>query len=622
MNNRPTKRQLRDAAAARNSYLAGLVEKATQQHHQSAPTPQRSSAPDPDDAIAAALHKSDRAALFDVMVDSVFSDKVYDRTSINRRHRRSPVARTDEELALPLHAKPVGALDLSRVLQLIDREAAARLERLLLSTSLTAPGPCRLRAPRADALELERAGYCEPFGGLDTCSAVDYFSVVEAHKHRRRPIFWPRSLLERSKYVSDFTLHSVDDYRRSVLLGSHACAYDLAASFAQVALPASSNLVFHDAAGKAWRLRRLPYGIDVAPEIMQIIVVGLAGEAKRRTDASVHLFVHIDNVMAVGEADDVQRWQRAFVAVCAEASVTLNDEPTNEVQTSTSFCGLELDFSSKCVALRDSFVSRLQIPTEHTTNQDLESIVSRLVYGWAATGRDWLQLYLTIKWFRRRLSALARNVERWDAECRAPPFACRRLGDAIGTLQRNESVPVAVKHVGVAEAILATDATLTGWGAVLLRPGHMPDAVGGVFGSARDANGATRQQKPANIGVAESLAVVGGLERFAAELRQARTFTLLIDNTSSQCTISAVNEGRLPSGTAATSVIAVDIVERVRSIGAAMTVARVSTGDNIADEVSRGRPIDLNKVELNIQAAGLKFKVRGRAVGWTEPAEG
>ena len=515
-------------------------------------------------------------------------------TYLNRRHRRTVVARSPAELALALHAKVVPALSLHYVAQLLSSSDASRLDELVRSTCVCVGGKHRLKAPVADALELSRAQYCEPFLGGNS-SAVDYFSVVEAHKNRRRPIFWPRSLLLLSKYKSAFTLHSVHDYRNAVHLGTHACAFDLAASFAQVELPPTSNLVFKDEAGTQWRLKRLPYGIDVAPEIMQLVVNGLAQQAKLRARVDVSLFVHIDNVMAIGDADNVSAWKTAFLDLCRSADVTLNVEPSNDVSPRVSFAGMELDFAHKQVALRDAFLHRLIQPAPQMTNQDLEGLVSRVIYAWTATGRDWHRLYFAIKWFRRRLSALARDRARWDAPADIHDGTLRSLRTAVSEIARNDWFPVPPpSRPAASAAILATDATLSGWGAVFLCPGRLPEA-----------HGATFRFLPTNIGVAESLAALGGIARFEDALRSVGSFTLLIDNTSSQATIARVNAGKLPKGRQATGEIALAIVDKLRSWNVSMRVARIATDDNIADEVSRGRPIDLGKVKSCAAAAGL-----------------
>ncbi|MDQ7006302.1 MAG: hypothetical protein Q9Q40_03645 [Acidobacteriota bacterium] len=549
----------------------------------------------PDDEIAAALCKAEWVSEFDKLVDSSLTEKQFGVSHINRRHRRTKVAQSADELKLALHAKKVGGLKLQVVRERLNDAERMRMDQLLTMTCVSVGGRHRMKAPVGDAKELEAAGYCEWFDVNGKCkfSAVDYFSVVEAAKNRRRPIFWPRELLKTSRYASEFSLHSVHDYRRSVHDGSHACAFDLAASFAQVDLPSTANLVFLDENNQGWRLRRLPYGIDVAPEIMQIIVDGLAQAAKRESKTNVHIYVHIDNVMAIGSEEAVHRWRAVFLEMCKAAAVTLNDEPTNTVKTSTSFAGLELDFANKTVSLRQQFIDRLAPITEATTNQDLESTISRFIYGWAATGRDWFDVYFAIKWFRRRLSALSRNVVKWQDAADPPPCVFAALNGAIHKLRINEpSMVRAREDASASRGILATDACLKGWGAVLLRPGHMPLAIGGVF-----------REEPPNIGQAETVAVIGGVTRFADELAELGAFTLLIDNTSSQHMIAKAERGDMPSGQASTGDLALQVVQLVRSIGSTMYVARISTGDNIADEVSRGQPIDLSKIEACVKAS-------------------
>jgi hypothetical protein len=78
--------------------------------------------------------------------------------------------------------------------------------------------------------------------------------------------------------------------------------------------------------------------------------------------------------------------------------------------------------------------------------------------------------------------------------------------------------------------VLAVDATLSGWGAVLLERGAVPSAIGGKF-----------NETPTTINDAELLAALAGVRAFSTRLR-GRGFVLLSDNTT---TTSGLAKGPL-----------------------------------------------------------------------------
>ena len=77
--------------------------------------------------------------------------------------------------------------------------------------------------------------------------------------------------------------------------------------------------------------------------------------------------------------------------------------------------------------------------------------------------------------------------------------------------------------------VLAVDATLSGWGAVLLERGAVPSTIGGNFNEA-----------PTTINDAELLAALAGVRDFSTRLR-GRGLVLLSDST----TTSALAKGPL-----------------------------------------------------------------------------
>ena len=226
------------------------------------------------------------------------------RSCLTRRNRLTKVAH-GSQLGKPLHCKKVQPMHLARLLNDMSPRVAQRIRTLLadLGRSPAQQGEvsARFRVPTGDLELLKSADVVEAFSATGG-TPVRYFTVYEAVKERRRPIMWPWTFLLCSDYTSQFSLNEVGTYCQAVHKGNNACAFDLASSFWQVLLE-SCNFVLVDENGNKWRIKRMPFGVDCASEIMQLIVEELGRMARVHAglrDDEVSLYVHIDNIMCVG----------------------------------------------------------------------------------------------------------------------------------------------------------------------------------------------------------------------------------------------------------------------------------------------------------------------------------
>ena len=497
--------------------------------------------------------------------------------------------------ALPLHAKAVPAMKLSAFLAAAPRELSGRIVSLLASATIAAPRAKKrggMRIPAADAAVLLEAGYITPFTAspLKTSIDAEYFSVIEEEKGRRRPIIWPAGFLERSTYRSRFTLRSVPEYAALVHHGTHAVAFDLASSFAQVPLSPNTNIVLSGLDGTRWRVERLPYGIDFAPEVMQLICCQLADWASAACGHRPTTAVHIDNVAAVGNLAAVTAWAAAFVGICAEYGVTLNTEAGNVPASVFSFAGITFDLVEKTVRVRRRLLFPVPDDLPTMTLEDFERVMGRAIFAAAVLRRSFLPIYFVLKWWRRRLSQLAQGRIPWATHCALPPGLRRALVDWLEPLRANAPVvvPPPQQKPNSDDLVLAVDATLTGWGAVLLERGAIPSAVGGNFA-----------HHPATINDAELLAALAGVRAFSARLRD-RGVVLLSDNTT---TTTALEKGPLRvHRTFAAGLVTTELEQLLDQLKCVVRVGRVETGDNVADAVSRGKPLLASKINPTLEA--------------------
>ena len=526
-------------------------------------------------------------------------------TAIGRRSRISKVASDDELRTLPLHAKTVPPMHLKALLQSARPQVAKRVTSLLEGLKGSKAQPWRdiqrhFKVPQEHIELLEKAGFATRFNGAgeESATQVLYFCAVENSKgkQRLRPITWPKEFLKRvSTYVSEFSLPSTPEYAELVHEGSHAVAFDAASSFWQVPLDEDVVFLMEDVKGQRWRVNRLPYGVDCASEVMQLIMEEIVHIACNNMPVKPVVKVHIDGCIAVGPEEVVKSFKTTFVQQCRTFGLTLNVEESNEVNTVMPFAGLVLDFATKKVRLQQKFIASLPRVDSVQNYQDLESLVGKLIYGAAALRFPLHSVHRFIKIWRRRLSQLAAGDIAWRDPVtltRMSSLALTALRDHVARNTWTEVLLPASRFdpskITTADdmPILVTDATLKSFGACLYEKGHLVEAYGSHF-----------TEEAPSMGVAESAAVLAGLSRFNQRLR-GRTFVLLVDNSSTQ---TAVERGKSQH---ATMDLATHMIHNLlRSIDAKVVVARVSSFDNVADAPSRGRDIDEACVAASKQAA-------------------
>jgi hypothetical protein len=461
----------------------------------------------------------------------------------------------------------------------------------------------RFRVPDDDVSALLASGLVTRFVGSHAHVTL-FFTILELAKGRRRPILWSRDYLEQSDYQSEFSLDPCAQYTALVNDGTHAAAFDLKASYTQVKMPEDSNFVIIDEHGNAYRLERMPYGIDAASEIMQIIVEQLAAMSAAKADVvkTVKCKTHIDNVIGVSNAADVSKWADAVQATALKYRITLNDEPCNTPSRHLEFVGIDMNFGTKRVHLRKRFIDNLPTVEDGLRSyQDLESLVGKLMYAMAVLHIRQHEYHFFFKTWRRRLARL--NRPRTDNSAlgwrEKPVFTSTVRGALermVATVRKNEPVMIFPRRVATVKdlkghqytdvPIIVTDATLDGFGAVLYEKGTVVASVGGSF-----------SQRAPSMAVAESAAAAAAIARFADRIRGC-TFVLLIDNTTTE---NAVRNGFAKH---ASIDLAVDMIETMLAdLNAKVLVARVASGDNVADAPSRAVPLKERCIQASAEAA-------------------
>ena len=554
------------------------------------------------------------------------SEELHAKTNnvLGYRNRRSKLPTAFQLKMLKLHAKPVTPLNMDFIYNHVLSPSMAEYVRFLLgklSFNKAAPGvdPGRaFRVPEAHADKMASIGVFECLGklsdiDLSNYNVVRYFCVVESRESgdRLRPICWPASLLAISDYVSKHKLKSVDQYRKLALLTGQAATFDLAASFWQVPLPQDSKLVCVSEDGRVLRMTRMPYGADMASEVMHIIVSALAGDpAYARPSPKLNYIgkffqrdvaVHIDNVLFAGEHAALR--SEEFKRLCKLANAQLNVEEGNALADNQKFVGMQFDFKSHTVRLKDGYGADIRAEAIRT-HEDLERVMGKLLYAGAVLAVNWRDFLLLIKQYRRVLSFCGKHPEAWTRPLHLWDCVRPQIHALIDLVRSNKPVQVHPDVItadeGSPDAIVATDATPVSFGGLLLRRGFMPLAFGALFPTRLEINHA------------ETAAVLCVMERFRDELSQlshggsAAKVLLLIDNTSALHRISAGDS----TGRVAEDGIARQIVELAREVNVMIRVQYISTKVNPADRVSRMAEADPVLVQHVVERAWGRHALR------------
>ena len=560
-------------------------------------------------------------------------------------HRKKAVLPTEHQLrTLFLHSKRVAPMNMQALNKFLCPTAQKRLSELMQGLHYdrdkhaeSEPPPSKFRIPAKHAtiltedrndgkgrvLELEGNIHDKGFD-ISAYQLMSYFCVVEAknsglegdtNDHRLRCIMWARKHLQQSNYASDLRLDDTYEHRQYVHEGEYAAAYDLAASFWQVPLPKQCKFVVVDDEGNVYRMTRLPYGVDSASEIMQIIVSAIAGvpsfaSAMHAMPASKgHPHVHIDGALYVnGSHALVNDWREKITAACRATNIQLNVEDSNVVSTSLRFVGIDYDFTHKRVRIKPSFkvppVSRQMIAS------DFERLMGKLIYGGTVLGVGFHHHLFAVKYYRRIANALAAGrMHRHDVVVLAPAVM-RHLLTWHRIVVENQWVSVAqspwLQPDDVPHAVLITDSTLDGFGCVLLREGHEPLAFGQRWPARRD-----------DVNDAETHAIVIGLDRFQQEFGEILRLPgsgprlrllILVDNTSALHRVVRAERGfQLQPNH-----FALGVLQRIHDRHIDARIEYVSSPLNVADAPSRGRMIDEKLVRYTLERAWGQRGVRAQ----------
>jgi hypothetical protein len=404
----------------------------------------------------------------------------------------------DQRFDLPPHVKPVRVVDYRTLDMSTDLEAwcLSWLSDLHMDSQVVRRGrPIPTRLPQSDIAALLRAGVIEQVQRDAVEAWGTLFSVVELHKNRRRIIFWPKlvneAVWEYSDHSFPFDLGLPEDHFADVHEGTAAASIDLAVAFYQNELAPAIRpyFGFMGSDGIAYQFTRLPMGYVPSCTVQQAVTTALARKA-----AEVRTKVYIDGIRFVGGEEAVDQAIGAVAKACDAAGAAY--EVTHRA-TTHEWLGVLYDYTAKSVAINDKLREKI-VAIKHSIDTWTIAHACRafgyLFFASRVTNLPLAKYYHAIKFYAAR----CRAVQQSNSMLEEPAAVWPSVMDEIKTWCDNivELGPRAVDRRECANAMIISDASSTGWGAIVI-VGSMVEFLRGEF----------TEQSHLHINVTELLAV-------------------------------------------------------------------------------------------------------------------
>ena len=324
----------------------------------------------------------------------------------------------------------------------------------------------------------------------------------------------------------------------------------------------------------------MPMGETVAPAIMHAITEVVAHAAAR--ELAVRTRVFVDNVRFLGSQDDVTTAMQRFQALASECRIELNSEPGNIAHQVGAFLGMQFDYRDATVRLGSKAIDKLQAFRSRICSGDLTMEDFVAGFGVVEYASRILRIrtsayHIALKFARRRASAMFAGELVPSMQAKLWPCAKRPLLQWIDQLLANPPTPAGLPSDKQREYVLATDASLHGWGGILYcdATGEFEEA-GGRWG---------KSHSHTDINHLEAYAVANAWRAFSRRLAASTKVLILVDNTSVLHTVRKGRAREAPLNTA------VDEVLKTLKGNVNVSIAHIDTKRNPADAKSRGLPI-------------------------------
>ena len=417
---------------------------------------------------------------------------------------------------------------------------------------------------------------------------VQQFSVTELGKQRRRLIGAPTQLNDELKEtVGVPNIDLIDPVTMATQLQPHMfarCA-DLEKGFRQIPLASEIRPFFafpitHPSIppNVCGVYTSLPMGVNFAPALMHSVLKILA----YNDDPDVLTHCYIDNVRFAGKPENVNKAFAKFLSNCKFVNSTVNSEKENALHQQGVFLGLETNYQTAEVKIAAKTLEKIKLWTDGLADPLLQldhvvALVSSLFYASRALRLPLAEFYPVIKFYRRRMSMLAKGQISLSSPAVIWPSVRPTLSRWISLVMLN-SPTRHPPHDFSLDLVLFTDASTTGWGGLLF------DEKRGTFHTAAGSWGSTQEARDINFLEARALAL--SIDAFYSKLssRNVQSLLIVIDNTALKHTLT--------SGSAHSFKLNEEIrkiLPRLPKVN--VRVSYIASASNPADPLSRGKKV-------------------------------
>ena len=498
-------------------------------------------------------------------------------------HRRS-ATKVCNDRNVPIHCPPVDPFAWASVLSAATPSVTAELLRLratLLSPGTTTfPTSRLLKADADDLLVSEHVEIVTADNQWQTTGTCTPFFVLEEREAgpRRRFILWPKAqnlAAYAGGFKPDVPLDHVSRYLAAV---RHECAglRDLKVAFWQMELSPQerANFRFKDELGRILQPTRLPMGFCASVDILHRItevVAGSPGFARDETPG-VDIDCWVDGIRAAGDFDTVRAAMRTIDRRAEELGVTFKEHAAPHADY--DFVGVHFDHLQHRTRCKDAILAKLD--AEVITARDFLALFGRAVFAAGANRTPLAKFYWAIKRMRRLSSQLQKHPQQMWLPLDPPPSPTFLAQLAQMRALATQWSPIVAQPKELS-AILFSDASFEGWGAVLCVDNGEVFAAGDRW---------CPRYEGADISVLECEAVRCGLFAFYERLATVGRLELRVDNTSTEAAL-ARGVARADGLNAALLPVLRHLAEHFPSCRT--SVGYVPTAQNPADGPSRGR---------------------------------
>ena len=400
---------------------------------------------------------------------------------VGHHFKRSVVATQEDRRTLPLHVARVSKIDYQAVIDMASAQQRDLLRNLirfvndpLLYQDICAGASTSRPISRMSTQDLSTMLQSQNFEVIQSskaCRLGKAFDRPEREKGRRRLLYWPQQLnqeIERTSYASLLIpmLADASVHARLLKPNEQAATFDLAKSFLQCPLHPHVRPYFaFRNGGKYYQLTSMPIVATFAPAVMHAITTVLADTGV----PDVQFQVHIDNVRFHGPPQAVSQAILVFRQRVQKANATLKTEPCNQLHEKGTFLGAQTDYSSAAIRVSKQTIETLRreagtLDNPQASVEDFQVLFGLTLFAARVLRVPMAQFYPVVKFIRRRLST---------TPPKAAPTTLAHLWPSIKPewnhlisqlLDNPWTRHVAPQHH---ELVLITDASITGWGAIL-----------------------------------------------------------------------------------------------------------------------------------------------------------